>query len=74
MITDTLKKIKHLNQLKSKTWIDFLVSYDSTNIYQIWNSVFNKIIQTRDIIFDKEKIFDKDIKVARLKLKKIQTA
>ena len=44
MTTKTLKKINCFDQLKFKTWIDFLVSYDSTNIYWIWNSVFNRMI------------------------------
>ena len=72
MITDTLKKINHLNQLKSRVWINFLVSYNSTNIYQIWNLIFNKVIWTRDIIFDEKTVFDDDIEAARLELKKIQ--
>ena len=72
MTTDTLKKINHLNQLKSRTWIDFLVRYNSTNIYQIWNSIFNKVIWTRDVIFNKKKIFDDDIKAAKLEFKKTQ--
>ena len=74
MTTDTLKKINCLDWLKSRAWIDFLVRYDSTNVYWIWNSVFNKVIWTRDIIFNKKKIFDDDIKAARLELQKIQTA
>ncbi len=74
MITDILKKINHLDWLKFKTWIDFLVNYNLINIYWIWNSVFNKVIQIRDVIFDKEKIFNKDIEAARLELKKIQIA
>ena len=74
MTTETLKKINHLNQLKSRTWIDFLVNYNSTNVYQIWNSVFNRVIQTRNIIFDEKIIFDDDIEAARLELKKIQIA
>ena len=74
MITDVLKKINHLNWLKSKTWINFLVSYDSINVYQIWNSVFNKVIWTRDVIFDKKMIFNDDIEATRLELKKTQTA
>jgi len=72
MITDILKKINHLDWLKFKTWIDFLVNYNLINIYWIWNSVFNKVIQIRDVIFDKEKIFNKDIEVARLEFKKTQ--
>ena len=72
MTTDILKKINCLNQLKFKAWIDFLMSYDLINVYQIWNSIFNKVIQTRNIIFDKKMIFNNDIEAARLEFKKIQ--
>ncbi len=72
MITNVFKKINHLDWLKSRTWIDFLVSYNLTNVYRIWNSVFNRMIQTRDIIFDKKTIFDENIEAAKLKLKKTQ--
>ena len=74
MITDTLKKINCFDWLKFRVWIDFLVRYDLINVYQIWNSVFNKVIQTRDVIFDKLMIFDNNIKAARLELKKTQIA
>ena len=72
MTTDILKKINHFDWLKFKTWIDFLISYDSINVYQIWNSVFNKVFWTRNVIFDELMIFDDNIKVVRLELKKIQ--
>ena len=72
MIIDMLKKINHLNCLKTRTWINFLVSYDSTNIYQIWNPVFNKVIQIRDVIFNEKLVFDGDIEAAKLELKKAQ--
>ena len=72
MTTDILKKINHFDWLKSRAWIDFLVNYDLINIYQIWNSVFNKVIQTRNVIFDEKMIFDDDIEAARLEFKKIQ--
>ncbi len=74
MTTDALKKANHLDRLKSRAWIGFLVGYDSTNIYQIWNPVFNKVIQTRDVIFDEKMVFDGDIEAAKLELKKTQTA
>ena len=74
MTTDALKKINYFDWLKFKAWIDFLVRYDSTNVYWIWNSVFNKMIWTRNVIFNEKKIFNDDIEAARLKLKKIQTA
>ena len=50
------------------------MSYDSINIYQIWNSVFNRVIWTRNIIFDKKTIFNDNIEAARLEFKKTQTA
>ena len=40
------------------------------NIYQIWNSVFNKIIWTRNIIFNKLIIFNNNIKTVKLEFKK----
>jgi hypothetical protein len=36
----------------SKAWIGYLVGYDSTNIYRIWNPVLKKVIRTRDVIFN----------------------
>ena len=72
MITNVLKKINHLNYLKFRVWIDFLVSYDLINVYWIWNSVFNKIIWIRDVIFNEKIFFDENIKTTRLKFKKIQ--
>ena len=73
MITDILKKINHLDQLKFRAWIDFLINYDSINIYQIWNSVFNKMIWIKNVIFNKKTVFNNDIEAVRLKFKKIQT-
>ena len=74
IITDILKKINCLDWLKFKAWIDFLISYDSINVYWIWNSAFNRVIWTRNVIFDEKMIFNDDIKAARLEFKKIQTA
>ena len=72
MTTDTFKKINHFDWLKFKAWINFLMRYDSTNVYWIWNSVFNKVFWTRNVIFDELMIFDDNIEVVRLELKKIQ--
>ncbi len=74
MIINVFKKINHFNWLKFKTWIDFLMSYNLINIYQIWNSVFNKIIQIKNIIFNEKTVFNNDIEVAQLEFKKIQAA
>ena len=74
MNTDALKKANRLNRLKSRAWIGYLVGYDSTNVYRIWNPVFNKVTRTRDVIFDERSVFDGDIEAAKLELKKAQTA
>ena len=73
MTIETLKKINCLDWLKSRTWIDFLVSYNLINVYQIWNSVFNKMIWIKNVIFNKKTGFNNDIEAVRLKFKKIQT-
>ena len=44
-----LKKQK----LAKKTHIGYFIGYDSSNIYRIWNTSKNKIIKTKNIIFDK---------------------
>ena len=50
------------------------MSYNSINVYWIWNLIFNKIIWTRNVIFNKKTVFNDDIEAARLEFKKIQTA
>ena len=45
-------KIFWKKKMKVKTHIDFLVNYDSINIFLIWISNQRKIIRTRDITFD----------------------
>ncbi len=50
--------ISKKNRLKSKTFIDYLVKYDFTNIFRIW--IFNRmqIIRIKDVIFDKTLFYD----------------
>ena len=58
-MTSEAKKKKHrLQRLNRKAWIGYLVGYASTNIYRIWIPMKNKVILTRDVIFDEEAIFD----------------
>ena len=37
-----------------------MVGYDSSNIYRIWNPITNKIIRTRDVVFDESKRYSLD--------------
>lgn len=46
------KKTERKQKLKPNAWIGFLVGYASTNIYRIWNPKTNKVILTRDVVFN----------------------
>ena len=61
MTTDALKKTNCLQKLNPKAWIDYLIGYSSTNIYQIWIPQLNKVISTCDIIFNEEERFTDDL-------------
>ena len=40
-------------KLTKKTYIGYFIKYNSFNIYKIWNTNKNKIIKTKNVIFDK---------------------
>jgi len=56
MIKDAQLKQNKKWKLNSQAYIDYLVEYDSTNIFRIWIPHKEKIISTRDVLFD-EHIF-----------------
>ncbi|KAJ3554331.1 hypothetical protein NPX13_g10642 [Xylaria arbuscula] len=51
-----LKKDR-LDRLDPKAWIGYLVGYDSTNIYRIWNPLNNRIESTRDVQFQEKSFY-----------------
>jgi hypothetical protein len=52
-----LVKKEQLKRLHPHNWIGYLVGYDSTNIYRVWNPKSNCVVRTRDVIFDEDSIF-----------------
>ena len=58
---DALKKTQRLKRLEPKTWIGYLVGYNSTNIYRIWNPITGKVVITRDVVFNEDEVFNGDI-------------
>ena len=52
------KQIKGGDKLAPYTLIGYLVGYDSTNIYYIWILSLRKVIQTRDITFNKNLFYN----------------
>ena len=65
MTVSTLKKEQRLKRFNPKAWIGFLVGYASSNTYRIWNPLLNKIVTTRDVIFDEETLFDGNMESLR---------
>jgi hypothetical protein len=58
LTTKYMKKEKRLQRYHPKAWIGYLVRYDSTNIFQIWNPKLGIVVSTRDVIFNKDEVFD----------------
>ncbi|EED18409.1 hypothetical protein TSTA_121520 [Talaromyces stipitatus ATCC 10500] len=53
--------MKHENRLQifnPRACIGYLVGYDSTNVYRVWNLVLNKIGKARDVTFNEDETFD----------------
>lgn len=46
-----------LRKLDLKLHVNFLVSYESMNIYQIWVSHKKKVVSVQDIIFNKKEVW-----------------
>jgi hypothetical protein len=45
-------------KLKARAFVRYLIKYDSTNIFRVWNSKKWNVNEYRDIIFDEESFFD----------------
>lgn len=57
MTTEALARTKKLQRFNPKAWIGYLVGYESTNIYRIWLPRGDKVIRTRDVIFNEKEFF-----------------
>jgi hypothetical protein len=51
------RKQQRLHKLNPRAFVGYLVGYQSTNIYRIWNPLLGKVISTRDVIFNEEEVF-----------------
>jgi len=61
MTNDALKKTNRLNKLEPNAWISYLVGYDSTNIYRVWNPKLNRVIRVRDVTFNEDEFYNGDL-------------
>uniref|UniRef100_A0A093V6S6 Copia protein n=1 Tax=Talaromyces marneffei PM1 TaxID=1077442 RepID=A0A093V6S6_TALMA len=58
LTTKYMKKEKRLQRYHPKAWIGYLVGYDSTNIFRIWNPKLGVVVSARDVIFNEDEVFD----------------
>ena len=72
MTTDALKKANRLQRFNPKEWIGYLVGYDSTNVYRVWNPVMNKVVRTRDVTFNEYETFNGDLETLKNDMLRIQ--
>lgn len=61
MTTQSQRHLQKRQKLNPKAWIGYLVGYQSTNIYRIWNPYTGRVISTRDVIFNEEEHFNGNI-------------
>ena len=57
MTKQAQKNVERINRFKPRAWIGYLVRYQSSNIFKIWNPVTNQVILTRDVVFNEDEIF-----------------
>jgi hypothetical protein len=48
------RKVKRGDKLESRTMIGYLVGYDSTNIFRIWLPSKDRVMRTRDVVFERQ--------------------
>lgn len=65
LTTDAQTKSNRIQRLNPKAWIGYLVGNNSTNIYRVWNPLANRIVSTRDVIFNEEELFTGDIEALK---------
>uniref|UniRef100_A0A1Y1L2P0 Integrase catalytic domain-containing protein n=1 Tax=Photinus pyralis TaxID=7054 RepID=A0A1Y1L2P0_PHOPY len=61
MTKNAMAKRKRRQKLNPRAWIGYLVGYQSTNIYRIWNPWLGEVISTRDVIFNEDEYFHGDL-------------
>ena len=66
-----LKKLDRLKRLLPKACIRYLVKYLLINFYRIWIPLYHKVIITRDVHFNEEKVFDGNTEILKCDIKNI---
>jgi hypothetical protein len=54
------KDLKKADRLRSRVRLGYLLGYDSTNIYRIWVPELDRVVRTRDVVFDRSTLYKDD--------------
>jgi hypothetical protein len=52
------EKIQRTDKLAPRAHISYLIGYESTNIFRVWISRLNKVLSSRDVIFDESRLYN----------------
>ncbi len=64
---------KRNEKMKFRAFIEYLVRYDFTNIFRIWNSEKNDVSDYQDVIFNEIEFYDTYVIADLLEEKKKKT-
>ena len=74
MTPAALKKTNRRLRLEPRAFIGYLVGYQSSNIYRVWLPTENKVISTRDVIFNEKAIYSGNEEDLRDDVKEVDPA
>ena len=60
MTRSAQKGTQKTRRLAPRAWVGYLVGYNSSNIFRIWNPIINKVVATRDVIFNEHQFFPRN--------------
>ena len=60
--SEGIHKPKKSNKLAPRAFVGFLVGYDSSNIYRVWDPIINTVKGYRDVVFDERVTYHPSMK------------
>jgi hypothetical protein len=57
MTPDAQEQTHRLWKLQPRAWVGYLIGYDGSIIYRMWNPLTDTIYRMRDVIFDEQEMF-----------------
>jgi hypothetical protein len=65
MTAKAQEKKDRIRRFNPKAWVGYLIGYQSSNIYRVWVPSLNRVISTRDVIFNEDEFFSGNVEQLR---------